>query len=145
MGISEKTLISGRELLNYIPQREPIVMIDCFYGIEDNVSVCGLTVDPDNIFVKDGILDECGLIEHIAQSAAMRVGYLSRKANKEIPVGFIGSVDKMKVFSLPEIGRTIVSHIVPEQELMNISLISAMVKSGDEILAECKMKIFLQQ
>ncbi len=145
MGVFEKAIISGDDILNYIPQREPIVMVDCFYGIVDNVSFSSLDVNPENIFVKNGILDECGLIEHIAQSAALRVGYICISEGRDVPVGFIGSVDKMSIHSLPVDGDTIKTGIFLEQEIMNISLISAQVKHDDTLLAECKMKIYLQQ
>ena len=32
MGVPEKTLITGEEILEYIPQRPPVVMVDTFYG-----------------------------------------------------------------------------------------------------------------
>ena len=71
MGVPEKALIAADEIVEYIPQRPPIVMADAFYGIgEDGCARSGLTVCEDNIFVEEGALSECGLIEHIAQSAA---------------------------------------------------------------------------
>ena len=42
-------IISGEGILNLIPQRPPIVMVDSFCGIEDNCSYSGLTVTDDNI------------------------------------------------------------------------------------------------
>lgn len=30
MGVPEKTLITGEEILEYIPQRPPVVMVDTF-------------------------------------------------------------------------------------------------------------------
>ena len=65
-------------ILDLIPQRAPIVMVDEFLGIEDSVSRTRFTVTQDNIFVDNNKLSECGLIEHIAQSAAARVGYIFR-------------------------------------------------------------------
>lgn len=145
MGVFEKAIISGEDILNYIPQREPIVMVDSFFGVENSASYSSLDVVADNIFVKNNMLDECGLIEHIAQSAALRVGYICKSEYREVPIGFIGSVDKMSIYSLPAVGDTIRTEIILEQEIMNISLISARVKHNDTLLAECKMKIYLKQ
>ena len=79
MGVPEKTLITGEEILEYIPQRPPVVMVDTFYGIDERgCARSGLTVTADNLFVADGVLDECGIVEHIAQSAALRAGYMNR-------------------------------------------------------------------
>lgn len=145
MGIPEKAVISGDEILDYIPQRAPIVMVDGFYGIRDNVSLTSLTVTPGNFFYADGVLDECGIVEHIAQSAAFRAGYLARSNGKEVALGYIGSVEKLVVHKLPEEGQTLRTEIEYEQEIFNVTLISARVTVDGEPAASCKMKIFLEQ
>lgn len=68
-------IISGNEIQALLPQRPPIIMVDQFYGMDETGSYSSLTIDSDNLFVRNGQLDECGLIEHIAQSAAARIGY----------------------------------------------------------------------
>ena len=92
MGVPEKTLITGEEILEYIPQRPPVVMVDTFYGIDERgCARSGLTVTADNLFVADGVLDECGIVEHIAQSAALRAGYMNRTMGRRVQLGYIGS------------------------------------------------------
>jgi predicted hotdog family 3-hydroxylacyl-ACP dehydratase len=73
-------------ILELIPQRAPIVMVNEFVGIEGNVSRTRFAVYNENIFVDNGCLSECGLIEHIAQSAAARVGYIFKSNNQPIPL-----------------------------------------------------------
>lgn len=145
MGISTQAIISNDEILDFIPQRSPIVMVSEFLGIEDNVSMTALTITEDNIFCECGALSDCGVIEHIAQSAAMRMGYIYKSAGRDVPLGYIGSVNKFKIFALPKISERITTEIRIEQEFMNISLISAVVRLGEQIVAECSMKIFLQE
>lgn len=102
MGVPEKALIAADEIVEYIPQRPPIVMADAFYGIgEDGCARSGLTVCEDNIFVEEGALSECGLIEHIAQSAALRAGYMDRSRGEKVRLGYIGAVNDLKVHALP--------------------------------------------
>ena len=36
MGVPEKALIAADEIVEYIPQRPPIVMADAFYGIGED-------------------------------------------------------------------------------------------------------------
>ncbi len=55
-------IISGEEILKLIPQRPPIVMVDTFCSLEDNSSYSGLTITSDNIFCRDGRLQEAGII-----------------------------------------------------------------------------------
>lgn len=145
MGIFEEAIIMGDEVLEFIPQRAPIVMVDEFFGVDSEVSISGLTVKRENIFCEEGVLQECGIIEHIAQSAALRVGYIYKSQGKEIPIGYIGSVSKLKIFHLPKEEETLKTEIRVEQEVFNITLINAKTKVGDLNIAECQMKIFLQE
>ena len=145
MGVFEKTVIAGKDILEFIPQRDPIVMVDKFWGIENNMSISGLTINKDNIFCEEGRLTECGLIEHIAQSAALRVGYIYKSKGLDIPLGYIGSINKFRMIDLPLVNQQILTEITILQEVMNISLIAASVLSNGDLIAECQMKIFLQE
>lgn len=138
-------LLTGDELLELIPQRSPIVMVDRFFGMDENGSYTGLKVEASNLFCQDGQLDECGITEHIAQSAAVRVGYLYKCAGEEIPVGFIGSVNKMNFYALPQIEEELQTTIRVEQEIFDITLISATVQVNGNTVAEGQLKIFLKK
>lgn len=131
-------------ILDLIPQRPPIVMVDEFLGIEEGVARTRLTIRADNIFVDDGRLSECGLIEHIAQSAAARAGYIFRSRGQVVPIGYIGSVNNFEIREHPAVGDTIATAIEVVQEVFNITLIKACCRIGDREIASCKMKIFLE-
>lgn len=131
------------DILELIPQRMPIVMVDEFLGIEENRSRTSLTVSGGNIFVDNGEFSECGLIEHIAQSAAARVGYIFKCKNQAIPIGYIGAVNDFVLVENPKIGDTITTTIEVIQEVFNITLIKALCVVNDREVASCKMKIFL--
>ncbi len=135
--------IQGSDILKLIPQRPPVVMVDAFYGIEEGVSHSGLTILDSNIFCAGGHLREPGIIEHIAQSAAARMGFIFMQKNEPVPLGYIGSVDKLAIHKLPELGSELRTRISIVQELGNLSLISAESTANGEPVAECRMKIFL--
>lgn len=130
-------------ILDLIPQRAPIVMVDKFVGIDDGVSHTEFNVLEDNIMVENGVLSECGLIEHIAQSAAARVGYIFKSENRDVPIGYIGSVNKFTIDTLPPVGSLIKTEVKVLQEVGGISLIEAVCKIAGEHIAGCRMKIFL--
>ena len=132
-------------ILELIPQRAPIVMVDEFVGIDENISRTRFTVYEENIFVDNNKLSECGLIEHIAQSAAARVGYIFKSNHQPIPIGSIGSVNNFELNELPQVGDTVSTTIEILQEVFNITLIKAVCHIGDREIASCKMKIFLEQ
>ena len=146
MGVPEKTLITAGEILDCIPQRTPIVLVDTFYGIDERgCARSGLTVTADNLFVADGVLDECGIVEHIAQSAALRAGYMDRSRGEKVRLGYIGAVNDLKVHALPPVGSRLVTTIVVEQAVMNVTLLSARTECGGKPVAECRMKIYLEE
>jgi Predicted 3-hydroxylacyl-(acyl carrier protein) dehydratase len=143
--MNREAIIHGEGILGLIPQRPPIVMVDSFFGIEENCSYSGLTVTPDNIFCEAGKLQEPGIIEHIAQSAAARIGFIYTRQGAQVPLGFIGSVDKLRIYDLPEVGMKLFTEITVVQEVFDITLIAAQVKADEKLIAECRMKIFIKK
>ena len=110
MGVPEKTLITGEEILEYIPQRPPVVMVDTFYGIDERgCARSGLTVTADNLFVADGVLDECGIVEHIAQSVAL-VGKPAALMNKEDKMRAIGFLSQSGAFLVTKSGDKVAKY-----------------------------------
>lgn len=141
-----EVIIEGDEILQLIPQRPPMVMIDRFFGIEENKSIGGLLVSYENTFFENGHLQITGVIEHIAQVAAARIGYISIYLNKEpIPLGFIASVDKLTVHNLPKSADYLITTITIIQEVGDITLISATSKASGRPVTECQMKIFIKK
>ena len=143
--MNREAIIHGEGILGLIPQRPPIVMVDSFFGIEENCSYSGLTVTPDNIFCEAGKLQEPGIIEHIAQSAAARIGFIYTRQGAQVPLGFIGSVDKLRIYDLPEVGMKLFTEITVVQEVFDITLIAAQVKADEKLIAECRMTIFIKK
>lgn len=138
-------IVSGADICKYIPQRQPIVMLDSFYGIDaDGVSVSALTILPDNLFVEDGHIIDSGIIEHIAQSGAMRIGYESVCAGGEVRLGLIGSVNKLTINRLPLIGEIMTTTMQFEAQVGDVTLIGATVRVGDEVIASGKMKVAMK-
>lgn len=120
-------------------------MVDAFCGIIDGCSTTCLTVRPDNIFVAGGRLDESGVMEHIAQSAAARHGYECLAQGRDVPLGFIGSVEKLRLDALPAVGDTLTTRINIIQEIFGITLVEAhtVASPGNRAICSCRMKIFI--
>ena len=137
-------LISGEEILDYIPQRPPVVMIDKLLYAGPDKTISGLLVGEDNIFAKDGLFTESGLVENIAQTAAVGMGFLSKQENKKVPVGFIASIKELKIHHLPQAGDEITTEIMVTNQVMDVSIVKGKVMRGTEILAECEMRIFIK-
>lgn len=127
-----------------IPQRPPIVMVDVVWSADEQSADTGLTIQKDNIFVKDGLFREPGLIEHIAQSAAAFAGYGTFVRGEEPKLGFIGEIKDCVFNLMPPVGSELRTHIQLVTVIGGIRLINAEVRLKDELVATCVMKFFLK-
>lgn len=133
-----------QDILPFIPQRSPFVMVDRIVSVDETTGSTSYRITEDNLFVENGVLTEPALIENIAQTAAARVGYLCQQKNEPVPVGFIGAVQNLQVFGLPEVGVEIETRITIKNQVFDVTLISGEVILNGKTLASCDMKIFLQ-
>jgi hypothetical protein len=137
-------IAQGEDVLKLIPQRPPIVMVDKLIFAADKKTVSGFTIKADNIFMKNGIFQEPGIIENIAQSAALGVGYVCSTKNEKVPLGFIGAVKNLMIFELPKVGDEITTEIQVDYEVFEATLITGKVYCFGRLMAQCEMKIFLK-
>lgn len=128
-----------------IPQKHPFVMIDHLIYSDDKSSRTTFCVKADNVLVEDGEFGECGLVENIAQTAAARAGYIALNETKVDAIGYIGAIKNLEVFALPQINDILETEIIIDNQIFDVTLISGNVKRGDEILAQCQMKVFIIQ
>ncbi|WP_295118328.1 3-hydroxyacyl-ACP dehydratase [uncultured Chitinophaga sp.] len=138
-------LVTKEEITQYIPQRPPIVMVHRLLRADDKELRTGFDVEPDNLFVDNGVLMPPGLVENIAQSAAVRVGYLAKQNNEPVPIGYIGGISHLEVLELPAAGTQIETLISIEREVMGATIAKGSVFQDGRLLAECEMKIFVPQ
>lgn len=140
----ESCLFKGEEIFNLIPQRAPIVMVDALYDASATEANTGLLIAEDNIFCKGGELQESGLIEHIAQSAAAFAGYDTYKQGLPPKLGYIGEIKKFRINSLPKAGAQLHTHLSILGEAVGVTLLAAETRVNDEVVATCQMKIFIK-
>ena len=126
-----------------IPQRPPFVMVDRLLYCDMSVTSTRLEIREDNIFNDRGRLSTAGICENIAQTCAARLGYLCLASGQAVKLGYIGAISNMQVFRTPQTGQTIETEINVLQEVFNITLVHAVVKCGDEVIAETDLKIAL--
>ena len=145
MGIYDNVIADGETIQQFIPQRAPMVMVENLHKAEGGQTISSLNIAESNIFSKDGFLQEPGLIENIAQTAAVGVGFEYKNEDKAVPTGYIGAVQKLTIHTLPEIGKTIYTEVNVEHKIFNTTLINGKITCGDQLIADCTMKIFLNE
>lgn len=135
--------IQEDDIINYIPQRPPMVMIGGLLAVEEQATRTGLQITADNIFVENGRFTAPGLMENIAQTAAARVGYIARQENTPVPVGFIGAVKDLEVFELPPADAFIETETIITYQVFNATMVTGKVLFEGRVMAQCEMKIFI--
>lgn len=143
-------LVSREHVVQFIPQREPIVMVHGLLEHGPKASKALFNVEVGNLFVRDGKLLPSGLMEHIAQSAAIRSGYAFAQMPKDQgpakpPVGFIAALKDFEVHALPLVGEALHTVVTELNVIGNMTVIQGEVFSGDVLLASCEMKVFLSE
>jgi predicted hotdog family 3-hydroxylacyl-ACP dehydratase len=134
--------VSAIDIHTLLPQQPPFVMVDTLSYCDMVVTRTNLCVRSENLFCKDGVLTEPGIIEHIAQTCAARMGYINRfKKGGEVRVGFIGSIKNLNLYLLPKVGDLLETEIVVQSEIFNMTLVNAKVMCDDRLIADCEMKI----
>ena len=133
--------ISVNEIL---PQREPFVFVDRLVQFDENETRTSFTVREGHLLVENGLLTASGILENMAQSSAARIGYLCKFVlHVPVRIGYIGAIRKFRVHRLPAVGETLSTTIILREDVFGITLTDAVVRVGDEIIAEASLKTAL--
>ena len=131
------------DILDLIPQRPPMVMVDRLLHCDPVVTETEFTVREENILVENGRMSACGLVENIAQTCAARMGYINLSKGEAVRVGVIGALRDMEIHVLPAVGSTITTRIEVSDEVFGMTLAQAESRCGDTLLASGTIKIAL--
>ncbi len=138
-----ETMLADKEaVVKMIPQAPPMVMIDHLLRTDEVVTETSFAITDDNVFCNNGYFSASGLTENIAQTAAVRGGYLAMSEQKEVNIGFIGAIRKLVVHNLPKVGDTIETRIEVKNRVLSFALVTGQVFHNGQLMAECDMRIF---
>lgn len=136
--------ISDIDILLLIPQREPMLMVSGLQSASGQSITTWFQIEPENIFVEEGKFRESGLIENIAQSAAALNGYRAKIGGEPVKNGYIGAVKNLEIFHLPEVGVRLITSVEETHQVMDASIVEGEIWAGNQLIARCVMKIFIQ-
>ena len=131
-------------IIDLIPQKPPFVMVGKLLESNEELTRSSFKIEADNVFVKEEQFQEAGLMENIAQTAALRAGYVARTEGKPVAVGYIGAVNNFEVFMLPESGDEIITSISVQTQVLGISGLAGEVWLNNRLLAKCEMKVVVK-
>lgn len=138
-------IVAGEEIVNYIPQRPPMVMVSGLHEADEKTALTSLLITSENLFSEDGFFTEPGIVEHIAQSTALHAGFGYIQAGKPVPIGYIAAVKDLTIHYLPKVGDTLRTEVKVVNNVMNVILVAAEVKSNGATVAACEMRVFIKE
>ncbi|MDB4926066.1 3-hydroxyacyl-ACP dehydratase [Mucilaginibacter sp.] len=138
-------MIAGESILSLIPQKPPFVMVDELLFSDDNITKSSFKIPADNVLVINGEFSEAGLMENMAQTAAAGSGNMARIENRPVANGYIGQVKNFEIYSLPQIGDVLFTEVKMEVQVFDAGIVSGKIWCNGEVIAQCEMKIFINQ
>lgn len=133
--------ISKSQIQNYIPQREPFIMVDNLLEATSEKFQTDFFIDEKNIFLEDGFLREFALIENIAQSSTVGIVVTATGALNKPVEGFIGAITKLNLYDLPKVNDTIHTIITLVCKFDTMYLMRGQNYLNDKLLLECEIKL----
>ncbi|MBR2237881.1 MAG: pseudouridylate synthase [Prevotella sp.] len=130
------------DVTTLLPQQPPFVLIDHLLQYEEKTTTTSLQVREENMFVEDGQLNPCAYVENIAQTCAARLGYINKYIyHRDVCIGFIGAVRNLVVLRSAHVGEKLTTTITVREEVMQLTLVDAIVQVGEETVCTAEMKI----
>ncbi len=130
------------DIIALIPQKPPFIMVSKLLFTDEEITRSSFLVDAANVLVKDGYFQESGLLENMAQTAALGAGYLALKESRQVVSGYIAVVNNLEVFNLPKVNDELVTETKIENRIFNVTVISGKVWNKGELVASGEMKLF---
>lgn len=129
-----------------LPQQPPFRFVDNIELYTEEETRVSFTPGEGNLLMEDGCLCAAGLLEHMAQASATRVGYLSKYIlHIPVSIGYIGQIRKFVLNRLPKAGELLETSVYLRQEVFNISLADIEVRTArGEVLATASLKTALK-
>ena len=138
-------LLSSQAVIDLLPQKPPMVMIDSLLLAEEARCRSGFSINAGHLFVNENIFREAGLIENIAQTAAIQASYLAQQAGRTPPGGFIAGIKRLEISALPMVGERIETEIEIVNKVLDIRVLEAKVFLDGREIASCEMKILVTE
>jgi len=135
-------MLSIEETQQLLPQKKPFVLIDTLVWTDGKRTRSSFRVPADHVLLEDGKLTEAGITENIAQTAAAGAGYTCMQESRPVPVGYIGLVRGLEIFSRPVVSDALVTEVTVDEAIGGITSISGKIHCGEQLVAQCEMRIF---
>lgn len=124
-----------------LPHGRTFRLVDQLVSQEDPMTVCRLQVTESTPLVSNGMLQEAGLLESMAQTCAARMGYQTWLHKEKPKIGVIGQVRNLRIARLPHTGETLHTSVTILQEMGSLLLVEGTIHSNQELIASARLSL----
>lgn len=121
-------------------------MVHSLESINDEGTECetSIVIKEDNLLLEGEYFSESGIIEHMAQSVALKAGYFFVQAKQEVPIGYIGKIAKLKISDRPKVGEELRTEIVETMKFGMATVVDAKTYLNGKMIAEGQLNVYTQ-
>ncbi len=127
-----------------LPHKPPMIMVSGLIYLDDTSSISEFIISDTNILLEDKYLSEAGLLENMAQTAALDIGYRNSLKHTSPREGYIAAIQKATISDLPKIADTIYTEVFTEFESDNLRKIRLTTRFNEKIIATAQMTTVLK-
>ena len=136
-----RILVDSKNVISLIPQKYPVIMVDTLYECSAEKAITGFTIIRENMFCENGLFSEYGIIENIAQSAALKAKYEEKTNISTSATCYICSIKNCAIHYLPSVGDKLMTTISILSIVGDVAVLHGQVECDGKIVAESEMKV----
>lgn len=146
--------IDNVDIRKYLPHRKSMLMVDRLITLKKDFVKTDFLIEMNNIFLKNHLFIESGLIENIAQTCSIIAGssYFNdgdeRHENKSQVIGYISAIKTVEIYELPKVNDLLVSQgtMVSRFDFENYltCTMKGQISCGNKVLLDCLLNLFIK-
>lgn len=133
-----------KKITELIPHRPPMVMVSGLLEVSDKDSLSELYIADNNLFLEGELFSEAGIIEHMAQTAALEFGFRGQDFNKIPQIGYIASISNCYIYKCPSKGDTLLTRCQIEYGSETLKKVNLTTEIRGETIATAKMTLLIK-
>ena len=147
MNKPKNSILTKKEVSLLLPQKEPFVLVNALFSCNKSAAKTGFTIPKDHSLVENEFLVEAGLLENMAQSIALKSGFLAQESKQSIPkIGYLAAIKNAEIYQLPKAGQKIITHLEVTHTLGAIKRYLATIKDKqNNLIAKAEITTTLAQ
>ncbi len=130
-----------------LPQKPPFVFIDQIVELGEEHLKTAFNIKKDSLFLENTFFQSAGLVECMAQSAAIYVGVRSLNdegdEQSQPPIGYIASISELNINQLPKLSDELNMTTSILNEIGSSLIVRCRTFVVSNLIAEARLQLFL--